>query len=113
MEKVLRINPQAAEFPVAMNFVEFMLDLPWGEYTKDDFDLKRAQKILDKDHFGLEKVKNRILEYLAVLKLKQDMKGPILCLYGPPRAWARLPWVGQSPSRFSEITFACRWGNSR
>jgi len=84
LEKVLRINPQAAEFPVAMNFVEFMLDLPWGEYTKDDFDLKRAQKILDKDHFGLEKVKNRILEYLAVLKLKQDMKGPILCLYGPP-----------------------------
>ncbi len=84
LEKVLRINPQAAEFPVAMNFVEFMLDLPWGEYTRDDFDLKRAQKILDKDHFGLEKVKNRILEYLAVLKLKQDMKGPILCLYGPP-----------------------------
>jgi ATP-dependent Lon protease len=84
LEKVLRINPQAAEFPVAMNFVEFMLDLPWGEYTKDDFDLKRAQKILDKDHFGLVKVKNRILEYLAVLKLKQDMKGPILCLYGPP-----------------------------
>jgi ATP-dependent Lon protease len=84
LEKVLRINPQAAEFPVAMNFIEFMLDLPWGEYTKDDFDLKRAQKILDKDHFGLEKVKNRILEYLAVLKLKRDMKGPILCLYGPP-----------------------------
>jgi ATP-dependent Lon protease len=84
LDKVLRINPQAAEFPVAMNYVEFMLELPWGEYTKDDFDLARAQKILDKDHFGLEKVKNRILEYLAVLKLKQDMKGPILCLYGPP-----------------------------
>lgn len=84
LDKVLRVNPQAAEFPVAMNYVEFMLDLPWGEYTKDDFDLKRAQKILNKDHFGLEKVKTRILEYLAVLKLKQDMKGPILCLYGPP-----------------------------
>jgi len=67
-----------------MNYVEFMLDLPWDEYTTDDFDLKRARKILDKDHFGLEKVKTRILEYLAVLKLKQDMKGPILCLYGPP-----------------------------
>ena len=84
LDKVLRVNPQAAEFPIAMNYVEFMLDLPWGEYTKDDFDLKRAQKILNKDHFGLEKVKTRILEYLAVLKLKQDMKGPILCLYGPP-----------------------------
>jgi ATP-dependent Lon protease len=84
LDKVLRINPQAAEFPVAMNYVEFMLELPWGDYTKDDFDLARAQRILDKDHFGLEKVKIRILEYLAVLKLKQDMKGPILCLYGPP-----------------------------
>jgi ATP-dependent Lon protease len=84
IDKLQRINPQAAEFPVAMNYAEFMLDLPWETYTEDDFDLKRARKILDKDHFGLEKVKNRILEYLAVLKLKQDMKGPILCLYGPP-----------------------------
>lgn len=84
LDKLLRINPQAAEYPVVMNYVEFMLELPWGEYTVDDFDLKRARKILDKDHFGLEKVKTRILEYLAVLKLKQDMKGPILCLYGPP-----------------------------
>lgn len=84
LDKLLRINPQAAEYPVVMNYVEFMLDLPWGEYTVDDFDLKKARKILDADHFGLEKVKTRILEYLAVLKLKQDMKGPILCLYGPP-----------------------------
>lgn len=84
LEKLTRINPMAAEYPVAMNYVEFMLDLPWGEYTEDDFDLKRAKRILDRDHFGLEKVKTRILEYLAVLKLKQDMKGPILCLYGPP-----------------------------
>lgn len=84
LDKLMRMNPQAAEFPVSMNYVELMLDLPWDEYTKDDFDLKRASRILDKDHFGLEKVKNRILEYLAVLKLKQDMKGPILCLYGPP-----------------------------
>ena len=60
------------------------LDLPWGEYTNDNFDLKKAQKILDKDHFGLDKVKERILEYLAVLKIKGDMKSPILCLYGPP-----------------------------
>ncbi len=79
LDKLLRINPKAAEYPVAMNYVEFMLDLPWGEFTEDDFDLKRAKKILDKDHFGLTKVKTRILEYLAVLKLKKDMKGPILC----------------------------------
>ncbi len=84
LDKLQRMNPQAAEFPVSMNYVELMLDLPWEDYTKDDFDLKRASKILDKDHFGLEKVKSRILEYLAVLKLKQDMKGPILCFYGPP-----------------------------
>jgi ATP-dependent Lon protease len=84
MAKIIRMNPQAAEYPVAVSYAEFMLELPWEEYTKDNFDLKRAQKILDKDHFGLTKVKERIIEYLAVLKLKQDMKGPILCLYGPP-----------------------------
>ncbi|HTE32838.1 MAG TPA: endopeptidase La [Chryseolinea sp.] len=84
LDKLLRINPMAAEYPVAMNYVEFMLDMPWGDYTVDDFDLNRAKKILDQDHFGLTKVKTRILEYLAVLKLKRDMKGPILCLYGPP-----------------------------
>jgi len=84
LDKLQRTNPQAPDFPIMMNYVEFMLDLPWEEYTTDDFDLKKAKKILDRDHFGLEKVKTRILEYLAVLKLKQDMKGPILCLYGPP-----------------------------
>lgn len=84
LDKLLRINPAAPDYPIAMNYVELMLDLPWNEFTTDDFDLKRAKKILDHDHFGLEKVKTRILEYLAVLKLKQDMKGPILCLYGPP-----------------------------
>src|SRR5882672_12813870 len=84
LDKLQRTNPQAPDFPIMMNNVEFMLDLPWEDYTIDDFDLKKAKKILDKDHFGLEKVKTRILEYLAVLKLKKDMKGPILCLYGPP-----------------------------
>ncbi|MBX2945752.1 MAG: endopeptidase La [Cyclobacteriaceae bacterium] len=84
LDKLLRTNPAAPDYPIAMNYVEFILDLPWNEFTEDDFDLKKARKILDKDHFGLEKVKTRILEYLAVLKLKQDMKGPILCLYGPP-----------------------------
>lgn len=84
LDKLLRVNPASAEYPVAMNYVEFMLDLPWNEFTEDNFDLQNAKKVLDKDHFGLAKVKTRILEYLAVLKLKQDMKGPILCLYGPP-----------------------------
>ncbi len=84
LTKLQRINPMAPEYPVTMNYVELMVDLPWNEYTKDNFDLKRSQKILDADHFGLEKVKERIIEYLAVLKLKNDMKAPILCLYGPP-----------------------------
>ncbi|MEQ8926262.1 MAG: endopeptidase La [Fulvivirga sp.] len=84
LDKILRMNPQAAEYPVAMNYAELLLELPWEEFTEDNFDLNRARKILDKDHFGMEKVKERIIEYLAVLKLKNDMKGPILCLYGPP-----------------------------
>ncbi len=84
LDKVLRMNPSAAEYPVAMNYAELLLDLPWNEFTKDSFDLARAQKVLDKDHYGLEDVKERILEYLAVLKLKKDMKSPILCLLGPP-----------------------------
>ncbi|UOR05682.1 endopeptidase La [Hymenobacter aerilatus] len=84
VDKLTRLNPQAAEYPVSVNYVEFLLDLPWGEYTKDNFNLKRTRKILDQDHYGMEKVKERIVEYLAVLKLKQDMKAPILCLYGPP-----------------------------
>ncbi len=84
LDKILRMNPAAAEYPVAMNYAELLVDLPWNEATDDNFDLKRAKKILDKDHFGLEKVKDRIIEYLAVRKLKNDLKGPILCLYGPP-----------------------------
>jgi len=84
LEKLQRIAPQAAEYSVYMNYLELLLDLPWNEYTKDKFDLKRAKKVLDKDHYGLDEVKDRILEHLAVLKLKKDMKAPILCLYGPP-----------------------------
>ncbi len=84
LQKFQRLNPQSAEYSVQLNYLETLIELPWGDYTKDNFDLKRAQKILDKDHFGLEKVKERIIEYLAVLKLKGDMKSPILCLYGPP-----------------------------
>lgn len=84
VQKLTRMNSMSAEYPVAMNYVELMLDLPWSEKTKDNFDLKKAEKILDNDHFGLEKVKERIIEYLAVLKIKGDLKAPILCLYGPP-----------------------------
>jgi len=84
LNKIQRMNPGAAEYPVAMNYAEFLTELPWEAYTEDIFDLKRAQKILDADHYGMEKIKDRIMEYLAVLKLKQNMKAPILCLYGPP-----------------------------
>ncbi|WP_422355052.1 endopeptidase La [Roseivirga pacifica] len=84
LDKILRMNPMAAEYPIAMNYAELMVDLPWEKYSEDDLDLKKAQKVLNDDHYGLEKVKDRILEYLAVLKLKNDLKGPILCLYGPP-----------------------------
>jgi ATP-dependent Lon protease len=84
LEKLVRTNPAAADYSVQINYLELLLDLPWNEFTRDNFDLKRAQKVLDKDHFGLDKVKQRIIEYLAVLKLKHDMKAPILCLVGPP-----------------------------
>ena len=84
LEKLQRMNPQGAEYTVQMNYLDLMLDLPWGEYTKDNLDLVRARKILERDHFGMEKVKERILEYLSVLKLKGNMKSPILCFYGPP-----------------------------
>lgn len=84
LNKILRINPSAAEYPIALNYAETLVELPWNEFTEDNFDLKRAKAILDRDHSGLLKVKERIIEYLAVLKLKKDLKGPILCLYGPP-----------------------------
>jgi len=84
LDKLARINPAAADYSVQINYLELLLDLPWNEFTKDKFDLKHAQKVLDKDHFGLDKVKQRIIEYLAVLKLKHNMKAPILCLVGPP-----------------------------
>jgi len=82
--KLERMNPMAAEYSVVLNYLELMLDLPWNEYTKDNLDLNRAKAVLEKDHYGLDKIKDRILEYLAVLKLKGDMKSPILCLSGPP-----------------------------
>jgi ATP-dependent Lon protease len=84
ISKLERLNPAAGEYSVQLNYLHTLLELPWNEYTKDNFDLKKAQDVLDKDHFGLEKVKDRILEHLAVLKLKGNMKAPILCLVGPP-----------------------------
>ncbi len=84
LDKIMRMNPAAAEYPVAMGYAELLVDLPWDETTEDNFDLKYAQEVLDRDHFGMDKVKERIIEYLAVRKLKKDLKGPIICLYGPP-----------------------------
>ena len=84
LEKLQRTNPMAPDYSVQLNYLELFVDLPWNEYSKDNFNLAKARKVLDKDHYGLDKVKERILEYLAVLKLKGDMKSPILCLAGPP-----------------------------
>ena len=84
LSKMRRMNPQAPDFGIQRNYLELFLELPWNEYSKDDFDLKKAQKILDRDHFGLEDVKKRMIEHLAVLKLRNDMKSPIICLTGPP-----------------------------
>ncbi|MBO2545546.1 endopeptidase La [Salegentibacter sp. BDJ18] len=84
ISKMQRMNPQVAEYSIQRNYLDLFLDLPWNEFSKDKFDLKRAMKILDRDHYGLDDVKRRIIEYLAVLKLRNDMKSPILCLYGPP-----------------------------
>lgn len=84
LARLQRMNPQVAEYSMQRSYLEWLLDLPWNDYSKDNFDLKRAQRILDRDHSGMEKVKERVIEHLAVLKLKGDMKSPILCLYGPP-----------------------------
>lgn len=84
LNKISRMNSMAPEYGTAINYAETLVELPWNEYSKDNFDLQRAKKVLDDDHFGLEKVKERIIEYLAVLKLRNDLKAPILCLYGPP-----------------------------
>ena len=84
LDKLKRLNPATGEYSVQMNYIQTLVELPWNIFTKDNFNLKRASKILDKDHFGLEKIKDRILEHLAVLKLKGDLKSPILCLVGPP-----------------------------
>ena len=84
VRKLERMHPNSPDFSVQLNYVETIVNLPWNEFTKDNFDLKKAQKVLDRDHFGMEKVKDRIIEHLAVLKLKGDLKSPIICLYGPP-----------------------------
>ncbi|MCU0371367.1 MAG: LON peptidase substrate-binding domain-containing protein, partial [Bacteroidales bacterium] len=84
LKKLQRMNPQAAEYSIQMNYLETMVELPWNEFTTDSFDLQKAQQVLDEDHYGLEKIKERIIEHLAVLKLKKDMKSPILCFAGPP-----------------------------
>ena len=84
LDKLDNLSQQSPDFNVQLNYLQTFISLPWDEYTKDDLDLKRAQRILDRDHYGMEKVKERILEYIAVLSLRGDLKSPILCLYGPP-----------------------------
>jgi ATP-dependent Lon protease len=84
LDKLHRLNPAAAEYSVQVNYIQTLLDLPWNQYTQDNLDLNNARRVLNRDHFGLDEVKERILEHLAVLKLKGDLKSPILCLYGPP-----------------------------
>ena len=84
LDKLNTLNPQSPDYSVQINYLQTMVNLPWNEFTKDDLDLRRAQRVLNRDHYGMEKVKERILEYMAVLKLKGNLKSPILCLYGPP-----------------------------
>ena len=84
ISKLERMNPQAAEYSMQSSYIELLLDLPWDQKSEDNFDLKNAIKVLNSDHYGLEKVKERIVEHLAVLKIKGDLKAPIICLYGPP-----------------------------
>ena len=84
LERLDMYNPNSPDYSVQLNYLQQLVKLPWGEYTEDNLSLSRAQKILDQDHYGMEKVKERILEYLSVLKLRGDLKSPIICLYGPP-----------------------------
>ena len=84
IDKLDTLNPQSPDYSIQVNYLQTMVALPWNEYTTDNLDLKRAKRILDKDHYGMEKVKDRILEYIAVLQLRGSLKSPILCLYGPP-----------------------------
>ena len=103
VHKLSRLNPAAGEYSVQFAYCQTLLDLPWNEFTEDIFDLKRATKVLDEDHYGLEKVKERIMEHLAVLKLKSDMKSPILCLYGPSGSWKNFTWKIDCQSFGSEL----------
>jgi len=108
LDKLSRLNPAAAEYSVQVNYIQTLLELPWNEYTTDNLDLRNAQRVLDEDHYGLEEVKERILEHLAVLKLKGDLKSPILCLYGPPGV-GRPHWANPLPVPLTANTPACRW----
>lgn len=110
LDKLSRLNPAAAEYSVQVNYIQTLLELPRNEYTTDNLDLENAKSVLDEDHYGLEEVKERILEHLAVLKLKGDLKSPILCLYGPHR-WARPRWASLLPGHWAANMPACRWAD--
>ena len=111
IKRMLRIQPASADASVLRTYIECVLELPWNKATVDDIDLKKTKKILDEDHYGLQKVKDRILEYLAVMSLSEDFKGPILCLVGPP-VWARRPSPVPSPVPSAGSSCACRWAAS-
>ena len=106
LERLSRMTPGTPEVGMSRTYIEWILDLPWGKQTTDNLDLKRARKVLAQDHYGLEKVKERIVEYLAVLKLKQDMRGPILCFVGPPGVGKTS--FAQSPRQSGGSSCRCR-----
>ena len=109
VRKLERLHPQSPDFSIQTQYVQTIINLPWNEYSKDNFNLTHAQKVLDRDHYGLEKVKERIIEHLAVLKLKGDMKSPIICLYGSPGV-GKLHWVNLSLRRCTaSMSYLVRW----
>ena len=111
--KMQRMNPQVAEYSIQRNYLDLFLDLPWNEFSKDNFDLNRAEKILNRDHFGLDQVKKRVIEYLAVLKLRNDMKSPILCLFGPPGVGKTSLGKSISEALGRKICSYFTWGHER
>ena len=108
VKRLAQMHPSSAEYHVITTYLDWIINLPWTETTEDCIDIKQARKILNQDHYDLDKVKRRILEYLAVRKLNPQVKGPILCLAGPP-GWARPPWDAPSPGPWAASSCASPW----